>query len=102
MIEEELNNRKIFNYPPFSNILKLTIKDTDKSLLDKMTSKLYYEIRQNISENVEVQIIEPSINKIRSFFFKYIIIKYKNNSDIKNLKNILENVDIIEKNYFKL
>ncbi len=102
MVEEELNNRKLFNYPPFSNILKLTIKDTDKSLLDKITSKLYYEIRQNISKNVETQIIEPSINKVRSFFFKYLIIKYKNNSDIINIKNILENIDIIEKNYFKL
>ena len=67
-----------------------------------MTSKLYYEIRQNISKGVETQIIEPLTNKIRTFFFKYLIIKYKNDSDIKNLKNILENVDIIEKNYFKL
>lgn len=102
MIEGELENRKLFNYPPFYNILKLTIKNTDKSLLDQMTSKLYYEIRQNISKGVETQIIEPLTNKIRTFFFKYLIIKYKNDSDIKNLKNILENVDIIEKNYFKL
>ncbi len=102
MIEEELLNRKLFHYPPFSNILKLTIKNTNETELDKNVSKLYDKLRQNTLRSIDIQIIKPSVNKIRSFFFRYITIKYKNDSDINNIKNILENIDIIEKNYFKL
>lgn len=101
MIEEELINRKLLDYPPFSNILKLTIKNIHKNELDKNTIELYDKIRENI-KNLDLQILEPDTNKIRSFFIKYIIIKYKNDSEISSIKKILEDVDIIEKNYFKL
>ncbi len=102
MIKEELENRRIFHYPPFSNIMKITIKNKNKDALDKKTIELYDKLRINISANTQIQIIEPPINKLRSFFIKNILIKYKNDSDIENIKNTLEDVDIIEKNYFKL
>ncbi|HNV97323.1 MAG TPA: hypothetical protein PKL13_03325 [bacterium] len=102
MIEDELMMRKLLKYPPYENILKITIKDTDKSALDKKTIELYDKIKSNIGNNVDLLEIIDKNTKIRSFYIKNILIKYRNDSDISNIKKMLEDIDIIEKNYFKL
>ncbi|MDD4290336.1 MAG: hypothetical protein PHH83_03635 [Patescibacteria group bacterium] len=102
MIEDELITRKLLKYPPFENILKITIKDTDRTLLDKKTIELYDKIKSNMGNSVDLLEIIDKNTKIRSFYIKNILIKYKNDSDISNIKEVLEDVDIIEKNYFKL
>ncbi|HNZ86143.1 MAG TPA: hypothetical protein PLD95_00420 [bacterium] len=102
MIEDELNMRKLLKYPPFENILKITIKDKDKSMLDKKTNELYDKIKLNIGNNVDLLEIVDKNTKVRSFYMKYILLKYKDESDISSIKKLLNEFDIIEKNYFKL
>lgn len=102
MIEDELLNRKLLKYPPFENILKITLKNTDKNELDKNAIELYDKIKSKLNEKADLLEIIDKNTKVRSFFIKNIIIKYKDNSSISSIKEILEDIDIIEKNYFKL
>lgn len=103
MIKDELEFRNLFQYPPFCNILKITIKDKNLKTLEQKTNELYSEIKNIISNQIELMpIIEPKIKKTFSFYLKYIMLKYKNQEDIKKLKPILDKIDIIDKNYFKL
>lgn len=102
MIEDELLNRKLLKYPPFENILKITIKDTDKNELDKKTIELYDKIKSKLNEKADLLEIINKNTKIRSFYIKNILIKYEDDSSISSIKEILEYIDIIEKNYFKL
>ncbi len=100
-VKKELEFRQLLKYPPFYNIIKVTIKDKDKLSLDKKVQELYNKIRQQ--KEVEfLEIIDPSVKKVRSFFIKHIIFKYKNTENIDNIKQILQNFDIIERNSFKL
>jgi primosomal protein N' (replication factor Y) (superfamily II helicase) len=103
MIKDELEFRKLFKYPPFYNMLKITVKDKDQKILNKRTNELYSEIENVISNDIElIPIIEPRIKKTFSFYLKYIMLKYKSQNDVIKLKKILDKIDIINKNYFKL
>jgi len=98
MIQEELNNRKLFHYPPFYNMLKITLKDKDSEILGKKTKEIYAKIESNKLANLELMpIIEPPIKKTFSFYLKYIMLKYKSQEDIKKLKPILDKIDIIDR-----
>ncbi|MDD3284859.1 MAG: hypothetical protein PHZ07_04670 [Patescibacteria group bacterium] len=103
MSGEELNFRKLFHYPPIYEIIRITIKDKNEKILEEKTKILYEKIKNNLSEDLELlDIIDPKIKKTFSYFVKYIIIKYKPNSDIDKIQNILYDIDIIDKNYFKI
>ena len=103
MVKDELEFKKLFKYPPFYTMLKITVKDKDPKVLDQKTNKLYSEIENIISDDIELMpIIEPKIKKTFSFYLKYIMIKYKSQDNINKLKKILNKIDIIDKNYFKL
>jgi primosomal protein N' (replication factor Y) len=103
MVKDELEFRKLFKYPPFYTILKITVKDKNQKLLNKKTDELYSEIENIISNNIELMpVIKPKINKTFSFYLKYIMLKYKSRENINKLKPILNKIDIIDKNYFKL
>lgn len=102
MIEDELNMRKLLKYPPYENILKITLKDTDKNELDKKTIELYDKIKLKVSNNVDLLDIIDKNTKVRSFYMKYILLKYSSDNSISSIKELLSDIDIIEKNYFKL
>ena len=97
MIEEELKTRKLFHYPPFYKMLKITIKDKSPKKLDKKIISLYNKIKNNLPTKTELlPIIDPTIKKTFNFYLKYIIIKYPLNADLNKLKPILKKIDIIE------
>jgi primosomal protein N' (replication factor Y) (superfamily II helicase) len=103
MIKDELEFRKLFKYPPFCNMLKITVKDKNQKTLVDKTNELYSDIEKNKSDQIELMpIIEPKINKTFSFYLKYIVLKYESQNDIKKLSPLLNKIDIIDKNYFKL
>ncbi|MCD4705170.1 hypothetical protein K8R66_03800 [bacterium] len=98
MIKDELEFRKLFKYPPFYNLLKITLKDKDQKILNRKINELYNKLENIISDDSELMpIIEPRIKKTFSFYLKHIMIKYKNETDIKNIKKILNNIDIINR-----
>ena len=98
MIKDELEFRKLFKYPPFYNMLKITVKDKDPKILDQKTNELYAEIENIISDDIELMpIIEPNIKKTFSFYLKYIMLKYKSLDNINKLKPILNKIDIIDR-----
>ena len=103
MAKDELEFRKLFKYPPFYDMLKITIKDKNQKILNQKINKLYNEVKSALPNNAELMpIIEPKIKKTFAFYLKYIMIKYQCNTNINKLKKILNKIDIIEKDYFKL
>ena len=103
MVQDELEFRKLFKYPPFWNILQITIKDKDQKTLITKTKELYAEIEKKKSKEVELMpIINPNIKRTFSFYLKHIMLKYEQADDLESLEPLLKKIDIIDKNYFKL
>ncbi len=95
-IKDELSVRRLFHYPPFYKIIKITIKDKETLSLEKKANYLYQKIKNNLPLSAELlDIITPQIKSF-NFYSKYIMIKYPLNTNLKKLKPILKTIDIIE------
>jgi primosomal protein N' (replication factor Y) len=74
MYRYELDNRKQFNYPPFSRMLRLTLKHKDHQLLQNAAEKL----AQLLSSKLQGNILGPAyavIPRIRNQYHMEIMLK---------------------------
>ncbi len=94
---KEINDREEFNYPPFSRLIRITIRHEDK--LKSMDSATY--LAQQLRRKLQHRILgpeEPGINRIRNLFLTDILIKLERGSlDLAKAKAfILEEVNKIK------
>jgi primosomal protein N' (replication factor Y) len=74
--EKEFEKRKKYNYPPFSNLILIVLKDKDKKKLDEKSKVIKDELKKlNLNVNGP---IDPLIKKIKGDYRKQLIIKQKN------------------------
>jgi primosomal protein N' (replication factor Y) len=87
---KEIEDRKILSYPPFAQILKLTIQDYSKNLVDKDADNLYQKL-DGLNENKITASVpqDPMVNKVRGRFKKQIILKIKDDNIPDSLEKIL-------------
>ncbi len=83
--QEEIKTRKLLNYPPFSIIIKLIIKDKNKKEYDKKIAKIK-DILYN-AQKIETLGENTKLNKNET----HIIIKI-NKEEYNNLKDIIKNI----------
>ncbi len=91
--ENELSFRKELNYPPFSQLVSLTVKGTSENKVRKDTIILANMITTYLSTQTKtIELIGPGpcpLDKIRNKFRWRIIIKSKNR---KNLEKLMQNI----------
>jgi primosomal protein N' (replication factor Y) len=76
-IKKELETRKALGYPPFKNLIKISLKNINKNKVEKNTQKVYNQL-SSLSENKDIEISEPYygfIKKKAIFWQKHILIK---------------------------
>jgi len=102
MAHFELPNRKQFNYPPFSRLIKLTLKHKQRELLDRAASQLVIELQISLKDWVIGPAIPP-IGRIRGFYLSEILIEIPktagNNQGIKTAIRNCINLLITEKQF---
>ncbi len=91
--KNEIEERRIFSYPPFSNLIKLSYADKNSFNAKKeakiMVSRLLNLSKTNFKDKIEIIGPAPAyVYKIKNRFVWNIIIKIKNDSD-NNIKNLL-------------
>ncbi|MFH0856967.1 MAG: primosomal protein N' [bacterium] len=67
--KKELEQRKKLNYPPFSQLIKLTYKNKDSKIIKFETDKIYNLINKNFSRDAEISLFGPVTLPVR--FGKY-------------------------------
>ncbi|MBP6456511.1 MAG: primosomal protein N', partial [Chitinophagaceae bacterium] len=84
---QELNERKVFNYPPFSSLIKITLKHKNEARLDTAAQLLHKEIIKLDTLQI-VGPAKPPVAKIRNYYLQELLIKMKKNAahqhEIKN------------------
>ena len=88
---EQIDERKIFNYPPFSRIIGITLKHKDKNRLDKASNQLAIQLRKSFLHRV-LGPEYPSISKIRNYYHKDILLKIEHKASVKKAKTILNSI----------
>ncbi|MCK6618130.1 MAG: primosomal protein N' [Cyclobacteriaceae bacterium] len=98
--ELELDDRKVHQYPPFTRLIELTLKHTDKRTVNEASAALADRLRSQLTGVKILGPGEPMVSKIRNQYLMTILIKIPRNSgylgDIKQL--IADDIDHLSLN----
>ena len=86
----ELAERQRFNYPPFTRLVKLVIKDENRLSSEKIAREVHKLLCTRLSKKMVLGPQEPMINRIRNKFIFEIFIK------IDRVKNVAETKKFIQ------
>jgi primosomal protein N' (replication factor Y) len=89
MYEDEILERKQFNYPPFSKLIFVNIKHKDADVLNFAAQKLANVLRQQLGKRV-LGPEQPLISRIRNYYLKQIIIKSDKDTAVQKVKSLLK------------
>ena len=95
----EIENRRIFFYPPFSRIIKITFKHKESATAEEAAHLMVQGLQANYS-NFITGPAEPLVNRIRNVFLWEILLKLPREAAvITNCKlQILQQIIIIQSN----
>jgi primosomal protein N' (replication factor Y) (superfamily II helicase) len=91
MYNEQLLERKIYKYPPFYKLIKLTLKHRDYDKLKEGSLWLYQVMQQSLPMPV-LGPEEPAISRIRNEYIRTIMVKIPGTSSIGTTKNTLQKI----------
>lgn len=98
MFKEQLYERKIYYYPPFYRLIRLTLKHRDFEKLKEGSMWLYQVLQQNLTIPV-LGPEEPAIGRIRNEYIRTIMIKMPGDAPIqgtkKTIQKILNSFDLV-------
>jgi primosomal protein N' (replication factor Y) len=89
MYEDEIMERKQFNYPPFSKLIFVNLKHKDADVLNFAAQKLANELRGQLGKRV-LGPEQPLISRIRNYYLKQIIIKSDRDTAVQKVKTLLK------------
>ncbi|MFC2119375.1 primosomal protein N', partial [Bacteroidota bacterium] len=102
MFNKELNDRKEFNYPPYSRLVKIYLKHKDKNTVHKASIELVSMLSSYFG-NMVLGPETPIINRIKNRYLRNILIKIDNKKSKKAAKKIIKQniVSLLSKNNYK-
>ena len=98
MYTEQSYERKIYKYPPYFKLIKLTLKHKDFDKLKEGSMWLYQVMQQNFAIPV-LGPEEPPISRIRNEYIRTIMIKIPTNHSLlvtkKTIQKMLNSFDVV-------
>jgi primosomal protein N' (replication factor Y) len=91
MFKEQLYERKIYNYPPFCRMIKLTLKHRDFEKVKEGSLWLYQVLKQTLSIPV-LGPEEPAISRIRNEYIRTIMVKIPNELPLQSTKKTMQKI----------
>ena len=75
MFEAEIREREQYAYPPFTRLIRLTVKAKELGVRNQAAEQLTRQLRQQVGEFRVLGPEPPGIDKIRNYFLSNILIK---------------------------
>ena len=91
MFIEQLEDRRIYKYPPFCRIIKLTIKHKDYNKVNEGSDWLATSLRLVFKDNVLGPEF-PVVSRIRNQYHKNILLKIPQNQSLVKTKAVLQKI----------
>jgi primosomal protein N' (replication factor Y) len=89
MFNQQLEERKLFIYPPFSRIIKIVMRHKDKSRLNEFSGILGEDLRKTFGRRV-LGPESPSISRIQLWYLRNILIKIERDKPLAKAKNLIK------------
>ena len=74
MYHNQITERRVFGYPPYSKLIYLTLKHIDAQVLDKAAAEFSFELRKVLAHRV-VGPEYPMVSRVRNMYIKNIMIR---------------------------
>ena len=96
MMNNQLNERKLFKYPPFYRLIKIVIKHKKSETVDRVALQLASELKKD-RQLIVLGPEYPLIGKIKLWYNKEIWIKLGHKQHLDNTKlSILTSIEMIK------
>jgi len=89
MYADEMEERKQFNYPPFSRLIFINVKHKDANVLNFAAQTLANSLRAQLGNRI-LGPEQPLVARIRNYYIKQIIVKTEKNAAIQKVKAVLK------------
>lgn len=91
MCKKQLEERKIFKYPPYCRIISVNMQHKNENKLDKLSKQFSISLRKSFRNRV-LGPESPGVSKIRNYYHKNILLKIETEASVKEAKIILNNL----------
>ncbi|MGE6219688.1 replication restart helicase PriA [Nubsella zeaxanthinifaciens] len=88
MYADELEERRQFNYPPFSRLIFVNVKHKDADVLNLAAQTLAANLRGQLGKRV-LGPEQPLVSRVRNYYIKQIILKIERTAAIQKVKTVL-------------
>ena len=88
MYKWQIEERKKYNYPPFSRIIELTVKHKKEEIAEKAARILSTELRK-IFGNRLLGYEKPVISRIQTYYLRHMILKFERSASINKVREII-------------
>lgn len=85
---KEIEERKLYSYPPFTRLIYIYLKHRDERELDNIASLYSTKLRELFGTRVQGP-AKPPIARIQSLYIRQIMLKVELNASMKKVKEIL-------------
>jgi primosomal protein N' (replication factor Y) len=89
MYEDEIEERRQFNYPPFSKLIFINVKHKDQEILNYAAQKFTDLLKAPLGNRV-LGPEQPLVSRIRNYYIKQVIIKADKQTSIQKIKSLLK------------
>ncbi len=89
--QNQIEERKIFNYPPFCRLIKITIRHKDINLLKQISEEFASKLRQHFGNRILGPQV-PVISRIQLWHIMEILVKIEKDKPVNKAKDIIREV----------
>ena len=85
-----LEERRTFNYPPFTRLIYIYIKHKDNNTVETAGIELANRLRQNLKHRV-LGPDKPAVARVKTLFIRKVMLKLELNLSVSNIRQCLHN-----------
>jgi primosomal protein N' (replication factor Y) len=90
-IRQQVQERKLFSYPPYNRLIGITLKHKNQRKLDETANALVGLMRKSFGTRV-LGPEYPAIARIRNYYHKNVLLKIEQESSLVEAKYILQTI----------
>lgn len=91
LYEEQIQERRVFRYPPFYRLIEITLKHRDADLLNNAADWMALQLRSTFA--VRVMGPEyPLVSRIRGLYLKQITLRFERTEPITDAKRVIRQI----------
>lgn len=88
MYNSQIQERRVFRYPPYYRLISITLKHRDKDIADEAAVHLFRQLKATFG-NRAIGPVTPMVSRVRSLYIKDILLRFERNEAISSAKVLI-------------